>query len=48
MKCIKCNFKFKKSENYVYRIGGTKITVCPECGNEERYDKDIAKIKLDK
>jgi predicted RNA-binding Zn-ribbon protein involved in translation (DUF1610 family) len=39
MKCVKCNHKFVKNENLVNRINGTKITVCPNCGNEEIYNK---------
>lgn len=49
MKCAKCNHKFVKSENWVNRINGTKITVCPECGNEELFqfesNKTIDKLK---
>lgn len=45
MKCIKCNHKFIKKENWVNRVDGIKITVCPECGNEEIFDKDNVDVK---
>jgi RNase P subunit RPR2 len=48
MKCKKCNNKFVKKENCVNRINGTKITVCPECGNEELYDKISSTEKVHK
>lgn len=39
MKCNKCNYEFINKENCVNRINGEKVTVCPECGNEELYEK---------
>ncbi|MDE7476952.1 MAG: zf-TFIIB domain-containing protein [Lachnospiraceae bacterium] len=35
MKCPECGDVFKKEGNRAERIDGTKITVCPNCGNEQ-------------
>lgn len=35
MKCNKCGKVFVKKNNCAVKINGQKVTVCPECGNEE-------------
>ena len=39
MKCLECGNVFKKEGNRAERIDGTKITVCPNCGNEQLDEK---------
>lgn len=39
MKCPECGNVFKKEGNRTERIDGTKITVCPNCGNEQLDEK---------
>ena len=39
MKCLECGTVFKKADNKAERIDGTKITVCPNCGNEQLDEK---------
>lgn len=39
MKCPECGKVFKKADNRAERIDGTKITVCPNCGNEQLDEK---------
>ena len=34
MKCQECGKVFRKEENRAERIDGTKIIVCPNCGDE--------------
>lgn len=44
MVCKNCGNKFTKRNNIAVRINGERITVCPNCGNEEIY-KDKKKTK---
>lgn len=36
--CKNCGRKFVKKLNYVILLTGTKVTVCPVCGEEQEYD----------
>ncbi len=39
MRCEKCGEVFTKKDNKATRINGEEITVCPNCGNEEKIKK---------
>ena len=39
MKCQECGKIFRKEENRAERIDGTKIIVCPNCGDEQLEEK---------
>lgn len=42
MICKECGKKFTKKGNRAVRTNGEKITVCPNCGNEE-VEKKVMK-----